>query len=64
MRPLKCRGGGTGRRAGLKIRWWRHRVGSIPTLGTNRLNDQIQSLTTKKDPIFKHLSKNTLSAKK
>ncbi len=31
---LPCRGGGTGRRAGLKIRWWQHRVGSIPTLGT------------------------------
>ena len=29
-----CRGGGTGRRAGFKIRWWWHRVGSIPTLGT------------------------------
>src|SRR3990172_706269 len=29
------RGGGTGRRARLKIWWWRHLVGSIPTLGTN-----------------------------
>jgi hypothetical protein len=27
------RGGGTGRRARLKIWWWQHRVGSIPTLG-------------------------------
>lgn len=29
-----CRDGGIGRRAGLKIPWWQHRVGSIPTLGT------------------------------
>ena len=29
------RDGGTGRRARLKIWWWKHRVGSIPTLGTN-----------------------------
>ena len=25
-----------GRRDGLKIRWWRHRVGSSPTTGTNK----------------------------
>ena len=25
---------GIGRRAGLKIPWWRHRVGSTPTAGT------------------------------
>jgi hypothetical protein len=30
-----CRGGGIGRRAGFKIRWWQHRAGSIPALGTN-----------------------------
>jgi hypothetical protein len=29
-----CRCGGTGRRAGLKIRWGQPRVGSIPTTGT------------------------------
>jgi hypothetical protein len=28
------RDGGIGRRARLKIWWWQHRVGSIPTLGT------------------------------
>ena len=28
-----CRSGGTGRRAGLKILWWRHRTGSIPVCG-------------------------------
>lgn len=28
------RGGGIGRRAGLKIRWWQHREGSSPSLGT------------------------------
>ena len=28
-----CRRGGTGRRAGLKILWWRHRTGSIPVAG-------------------------------
>ena len=26
---------GIGRRAGLKIRWWRHRTGSTPVTGTN-----------------------------
>ena len=31
--PLNCRRGGTGRRAGLKILWWRHRTGSIPVAG-------------------------------
>ena len=30
-----CRRGGTGRRAGLKILWWRHRTGSIPVAGIN-----------------------------
>ena len=29
-----CRCDGIGRRDGLKIRWWRHRVGSSPTTGT------------------------------
>ncbi len=29
-----CRSGGTGRRAGFKIQWWQHRVGSSPTFGT------------------------------
>ena len=33
--PLTCRGGGTGRRAGFKIRFLHGSVGSIPTLGTN-----------------------------
>jgi hypothetical protein len=31
---LTCRGGGTGRRSGLKIPWPSGRVGSIPTPGT------------------------------
>ena len=31
---MKCRRGGTGRRAGLKILWWQHRTGSIPVVGT------------------------------
>lgn len=39
LASLVCRGGGTGRRARLKIWWWQHRVGSIPTLGTNTLQD-------------------------
>ena len=30
--PEACEGGGTGRRAGLKIRWWQHREGSTPSL--------------------------------
>ena len=29
-----CRCDGIGRRAGLKIPWWQHRVGSTPTTGT------------------------------
>ena len=31
---IMCRCDGIGRRDGLKIRWWRHRVGSSPTTGT------------------------------
>ena len=27
---------GIGRRAGLKIRWWRHRIGSTPITGTKK----------------------------
>ena len=30
---FKSRGGGTGRRTGLKILRWQHRTGSIPVLG-------------------------------
>ena len=30
-----CRCVGIGRRDGLKIRWWQHRVGSSPTTGTS-----------------------------
>ena len=30
-----CRRDGIGRRAGLKILWWRHRMGSTPIAGTN-----------------------------
>ena len=29
-----CRHDGIGRRAGFKIPWWQHRVGSTPTAGT------------------------------
>jgi hypothetical protein len=37
-RPYRTsRSGGIGRRAGLKIRFWRQSVGSIPTFGTNNL---------------------------
>ena len=31
-----CRRDGIGRRAGFKILWWQHRVGSTPTAGTMR----------------------------
>ena len=34
---IACRRGGTGRRAGLKILWWRHRTGSIPVAGITRM---------------------------
>ena len=33
-----CRCDGIGRRAGLKIQWWRHRTGSTPVTGTTRLS--------------------------
>ena len=33
-----CPDGGIGRRAGFKIQFWQQSVGSIPTLGTNRIN--------------------------
>ena len=33
-----------GRRDGLKIRWWRHRVGSSPTTGTNSSREASASL--------------------
>ena len=32
---LQCRGGGIGRRYGLKIRWAQARAGSIPASGTS-----------------------------
>ena len=32
---------GIGRRDGLKIRWWQHRVGSSPTTGTNANGDTV-----------------------
>ena len=31
-----CRRDGIGRRAGLKIQWWRHRAGSTPAAGTKK----------------------------
>ena len=34
VKRLRC--DGIGRRDGLKIRWWRHRVGSSPTTGTKQ----------------------------
>ena len=34
IKNCNCRCDGIGRRDGLKIRWWRHRVGSSPTTGT------------------------------
>ena len=37
LRLCICRCGGIGRRAGLKIQWWQHRVGSTPTDGIKRL---------------------------
>ncbi len=35
LKPLGCRGGEIGRRAGFKIQWGQPRAGSIPALGTN-----------------------------
>ena len=33
---LACRNGGIGRRKGLKIPRWQHRIGSTPIFGTNK----------------------------
>lgn len=38
-----CRCDGIGRREGLKILWWKHRVGSTPTIGTNGMVDIIHA---------------------
>jgi hypothetical protein len=37
---LQCRGGGTGRRAGLKIQCWQQREGSSPSPGTKNISVQ------------------------
>ena len=42
--PGRC--DGIGRRAGLKIQWWRHRTGSTPVTGTKR---------TKSEPSGNHI---------
>ena len=34
MQRYLCRSDGIGRRAGLKIPWWQHRMGSTPIAGT------------------------------
>ena len=39
---LLCRGGGTGRRAGFKIRFLHGSVGSIPTLGTSYIHNLLE----------------------
>ena len=36
-----CPGGGTGRRAGFKIQFWKQSVGSSPTLGTQRYSGRV-----------------------
>ena len=38
LKTRECRGGGTGRRAGFKIRFLHGSAGSIPALGTILLN--------------------------
>ena len=35
IKPM-CRNGGIGRRKGLKIPRWKHRIGSTPIFGTNK----------------------------
>ena len=35
IKPM-CRNGGIGRRKGLKIPRWQHRIGSTPIFGTNK----------------------------
>ena len=41
IKKLIRRCDGIGRRDGLKIRWWRHRVGSSPTTGTNKKGNRV-----------------------
>jgi hypothetical protein len=46
---LMCRGGGTGRRAGFKIRFLHGSAGSIPALGTTRTK-ALTTLPRRKPP--------------
>ena len=41
---FKSRGGGTGRRTGLKILRWQHRTGSIPVLGMDFIEAPLAQL--------------------
>ena len=56
--PVMRRCDGIGRRAGLKIPWWRHRVGSSPTTGTkthgqNRCHRLLQPMTSIFQPVLR-----------
>ena len=54
------RAGGTGRRAGLKIRWPQGRVGSIPMPGTKFLTVTVYTVTPSK-AIFHFISLQTFA---
>ena len=47
---LSCRCDGIGRRAGLKIQWWQHRIGSTPITGTKV--KALQCMCCKAFPTF------------
>jgi hypothetical protein len=53
MLLLRCRGGGIGRRTGLKIPRWKQRAGSIPAPGTSDYS--LRQTSTNKLHIFYRL---------
>ena len=56
----RCRSGGTGRRAGLKIQFWKQSVGSIPTFGTIGLFTTLMFLFVRVLPMISIFEVRTL----
>ena len=50
---METRSGGTGRRAGLKIRWPQGRVGSTPSSGTNLPSKPLRDRMLSAEPTRK-----------
>ena len=64
---FRCRGGGIGRRTGLKIQRLKERIGSIPILGTIKINmlhdfnENKKSKSNVAQTLHKNHSSNTLN---